>query len=244
MRSVSWLMMMAAHSRSLFHKSGHSGVQCRNKSVTESVSPDLWTVVNLWAALLQTAPTLANLRWPWLSADAVGSPGVAGGSALFSFSTSSLFIPFSPFPTCLEIASLPPSLARLTLTHHCRIFVFGRSDSKDTRAVSGTWFGYKLHPALFLLPQLIFSWWHEAWFGFGWWVSPFPPCSWLVCRLCFALCVVLVVLQFKSCAVHFILIWNWDVFCAVMCVSFFFFWSCRTVDLPSLLPLMVSADIF
>lgn len=52
-------------SRSLFHKSGHNGVQCRNKSVTESVSPDLWTLVNLWAALLQPAPTLSDLGWPW-----------------------------------------------------------------------------------------------------------------------------------------------------------------------------------
>lgn len=71
-----------------------------------------------------------------------------------------------------------------------------------------------------------------------------PPCSWLVCRLCVASRVVSVVLQFKSCALHFILICNWDVFCAAMCVSvFLLFWSCRTVDLPSLLPLMVSADI-
>lgn len=251
MRSVSWLMMMAARSRSLFHESGHNGVECRNKSVTESVSPDLWTVVNLCAALLQTAPTMADFGWPWLSADAVGSPpGVAGGSALFSFSTSSLFIPFSPFPMCLEIASLPPSLP-------------GPADADPPLQDLCVWpVGFQRYTCCFwnvvwiqAASCLVFA--STAYFFLMTWslmvlvdgfrdgvMNLWPPCSWLVCRLCVASCVVSVVLQFKSCALHFILICNWDVFCAVICVSvFLLFWSCRTVDLPSLLPLMVSADI-
>lgn len=107
MRSVSWLMMMSQDHYFLKVVIMEFSAETSQSLSQWAQTFERWWIFGLFSCRLRRPwPTLADLG---ISADAVGSPpGVAVGSALFSFSTSSLFIPFSPFPTCLEIASLPP----------------------------------------------------------------------------------------------------------------------------------------
>lgn len=202
---------------------------------SQSVSANLWTVVNLWSC---STAVCGDIGWPWLTLAICGCsqspPGVAGGSAPFTLSTSPLFIPFSPFPTCLEIASIPPSLDQLMLTLN---FVFG-------------WSIPTIH-VLFLergldtdcmLPCFCF----HIWFflndtepdGFGFVMCDESVASLLLISLSSVLCscVVSMVLQFKSCALHFILelrrIWDYYV-CCFFCFFFFFGPAEQLMCLPS-----------
>lgn len=50
------LVMIAGHSRSLLHKTGYNGAQCRN----ESVGPNFWTAVCARVAIRATNPSLLD----------------------------------------------------------------------------------------------------------------------------------------------------------------------------------------